>query len=68
MTPIPSRTVLSRRNLLGLGLGTAAAGLLAGCAVPGSTNVNKAALVPAAAGGETVQITYWAWLKDLQKV
>ncbi len=68
MTPIPSRTVLSRRNLLGLGLGTAAAGLLAGCAVPGSTNVNRAPLVPAAAGSETVQITYWAWLKDLQKV
>ncbi len=35
---------------------------------PGSTNVNKAPLVPAAAGSGTVQITYWAWLKDLQKV
>lgn len=59
---------LSRRQLLGFGLGTAAAGLLAGCAVPGSTNVNRAALVPTAASGETVQLTYWAWLKDLQKV
>ncbi|PZF57679.1 sugar ABC transporter substrate-binding protein [Curtobacterium sp. MCSS17_008] len=68
MTPTPPRTVISRRNLLSLGLGTAAAGLLAGCAVPGSTNVNRAALVPAAADGETVQLTYWAWLKDLQKV
>ncbi|QWS32825.1 extracellular solute-binding protein [Curtobacterium aetherium] len=64
----PSRTPLSRRQLLGFGLGTAAAGLLAGCAVPGSTNVNRAALIPAASGGETVQLTYWAWLKDLQKV
>ncbi|MDN3477825.1 extracellular solute-binding protein [Curtobacterium sp. APC 4022] len=66
MTPSP--TPLSRRSLLGFGIGTAAAGLLAGCAVPGSTNVNRSALVPAAARGETVQITYWAWLKDLQKV
>lgn len=68
MKPTPTQRLLSRRNLLGLGLGTAAAGLLAGCAVPGSTNVNKAALVPAATGSETVQLTYWGWLKDLQKV
>lgn len=64
----PPQRPITRRHLLGFGLGTAAAGLLAGCAVPGSTNVNKAALVPAAASGETVQLTYWAWLKDLQKV
>ncbi|MBT1665538.1 extracellular solute-binding protein [Curtobacterium flaccumfaciens] len=64
----PRPRPITRRHLLGFGLGTAAAGLLAGCAVPGSTNVNKAALVPAAASGETVQLTYWAWLKDLQKV
>ncbi|MBM7803802.1 multiple sugar transport system substrate-binding protein [Curtobacterium luteum] len=68
MTPSTRRSPITRRQLLGFGLGTAAAGLLAGCAVPGSTNVNKAALIPAASGGETVQLTYWAWLKDLQKV
>ena len=67
MTPTPDRRI-SRRHLLGFGLGTAAAGLLAGCAVPGSTNVNRAALIPAAAGGEKIELVYWAWLKDLQKV
>jgi multiple sugar transport system substrate-binding protein len=68
MTPQPNRRSISRRQLLGFGLGAAATGLLAGCAVPGSTNVNKAALIPAAASGQKVQLTYWAWLKDLQKV
>jgi multiple sugar transport system substrate-binding protein len=57
MTPQPNRRPVSRRQLLGFGLGTAAAGLLAGCAVPGSTNVNKAALVPAAASGQKVELT-----------
>ena len=47
----PRPRPITRRHLLGFGIGTAAAGLLAGCAVPGSTNVNKAALVPAAALG-----------------
>ncbi|MCJ1714064.1 sugar ABC transporter substrate-binding protein [Curtobacterium sp. VKM Ac-2922] len=68
MTPTNPRRPITRRQLFGFGIGAAATGLLAGCAVPGSTNVNKAALVPAAASGETVTLTYWAWLKDLQKV
>jgi multiple sugar transport system substrate-binding protein len=68
MTPTTPRRPLTRRQLFGFGIGAAATGLLAGCAVPGSTNVNKAALIPAAASGQKVELTYWAWLKDLQKV
>jgi multiple sugar transport system substrate-binding protein len=68
MTPTPQRRPFTRRQLFGYGIGAAATGLLAGCAVPGSTNVNRAAVIPAAASGETVTLTYWAWLKDLQKV
>lgn len=68
MTPTTPRRPLTRRQLFGFGIGAAATGLLAGCAVPGSTNVNKAALIPAAASGQKVTLTYWAWLKDLQKV
>lgn len=58
---------LSRRQLLGAGLGTAALGILTGCATPGVTSVNTKPVIPAA-GGEPVTITYWAWLKDLQNV
>jgi multiple sugar transport system substrate-binding protein len=61
-------TRITRRQLLSAGIGTAAVSLLAGCAVPGSSNVNKASLIPAAAGSGVVTLTYWAWLKDLQKV
>jgi multiple sugar transport system substrate-binding protein len=59
-------TRITRRQLLSAGIGTAAVGLLAGCAVPGSSNVNKASLIPAAAGSGVVTLTYWAWLMDLQ--
>ncbi|MFP3713135.1 ABC transporter substrate-binding protein [Puerhibacterium sp. TATVAM-FAB25] len=58
---------ITRRELLGLGLGAGAAAVLAGCATPGTTSVNAQPVVPAAAG-EKVTLTYWAWLKDLQKV
>ncbi|SDQ26130.1 multiple sugar transport system substrate-binding protein [Curtobacterium sp. UNCCL20] len=68
MTPTTPRRPFTRRQLFGFGIGAAATGLLAGCAVPGSTNVNKAAVIPAAASGQKVTLTYWAWLKDLQKV
>ncbi|MFJ3384463.1 MULTISPECIES: ABC transporter substrate-binding protein [unclassified Curtobacterium] len=68
MTPPSPRRPITRRQLFGFGIGAAATGLLAGCAVPGSTNVNRAAVIPAAASGETITLTYWAWLKDLQKV
>lgn len=59
---------LTRRRLLGLGLGTAAAGVLAGCSTPGTTSVNNRPQVPAKSPGEKITLTYWAWLKDLQKV
>lgn len=59
---------ISRRELLGLGLGAGAAAVLAGCATPGTTSVNAQPVVPAARSGEKVTLTYWAWLKDLQKV
>ncbi len=56
---------LSRRGFLGLGM-SAGAALLAGCSTPGSTSVNAAPVIPPASG--PVKLTYWAWLKDLQKV
>lgn len=59
---------LTRRRLLGLGLGTAAAGILGGCATPGTTSINSRPVIPAKAAGEKITLTYWAWLKDLQKV
>ncbi|MBS1906252.1 MAG: sugar ABC transporter substrate-binding protein [Actinobacteria bacterium] len=60
-------TKITRRQLLGLGAGAFALGTLAGCATPGITSVNRLPTIPAAEG-ETVTITYWAWLKGLQKV
>ncbi|MDI3403369.1 ABC transporter substrate-binding protein [Streptomyces cavernicola] len=59
---------LTRRRLLGLGAGGALATAVAGCASPGAVSVNKAPALPAAAPGETVTLTYWSWVKDLQKV
>ncbi len=58
----------TRRQLLGAGLSTAAIALLAGCASPGMSSVNSSALIAPAAAGEKVILTYWSWLKDLQKV
>ena len=58
---------LSRRQFLTAGLGAMALGTLAGCATPGTTSVNAAPPIPPATG-EKVTLTYWAWLKDLQKV
>jgi multiple sugar transport system substrate-binding protein len=59
---------LTRRRLLGLGLGTAAAAILSGCATPGTASVNNAPVIPPKAPGEKITLTYWAWLKDLQKL
>ena len=61
-------TRLSRRTLLGAGLGAGAAWALAGCATPGTTSVNAQPTIPPAPSGETVHLTYWAWLTDLQNV
>jgi multiple sugar transport system substrate-binding protein len=60
--------ILNRRRVLGLGLAAAgAAGVgLTGCAPPTPLRVNAQARIPKS---ETkVTLTYWAWLKDLQKV
>lgn len=59
---------ISRRQLLGLGVGASAAAVLAGCTTPGSRLVNAQPTIAPAAAGEKVRLTYWAWLKDLQKV
>lgn len=53
---------------MGLALGAGAGAALAGCGTPGTTSVNTAPTIPAAAPGEKITLTYWAWLKDLQKV
>ncbi|QGH68119.1 extracellular solute-binding protein [Pseudactinotalea sp. HY158] len=61
-------TSLTRRQLLTFGLGATAAGALAACATPGTTSVNAAPTIPPEPSGHPVRLTYWAWLKDLQKV
>jgi multiple sugar transport system substrate-binding protein len=62
------RVTIGRRRLLGLGLGALGAAALAGCAPPGANPVNAEPTIPAAGPGEKITLTYWAWLKDLQKV
>lgn len=57
---------LTRRQLLELGLGAGTLGALAACATPGTVSVNAQPTI--AAAGEPIRLTYWAWLKDLQKV
>ncbi len=57
---------LNRRDLLRLGVAGGAVATLAGCSTPGTTSVNAQPTVPAAEG--PITLTYWAWLKDLQKV
>ncbi|WP_349864553.1 sugar ABC transporter substrate-binding protein [Leifsonia sp. WHRI 6310E] len=61
-------TDLTRRSLLGLGAAAATTALLSACSTPGTTSVNTAPPIRAAARGEKITLTYWAWLKDLQKV
>ena len=58
---------VSRRHLLGAGMGALAGGFLASCATPGTVSVNTVPTI-APAGGEKITLTYWGWLKDLQKV
>ena len=59
---------LTRRQLLCGGLGASALALLTGCATPGTVSVNTAPAIPAASAGEKVTLTYWSWLKNVQKV
>src|SRR5699024_12376757 len=56
---------LSRRAALA-GSGAAMLAGLGACAPPNPGNVNAAPTIPPDDG--PVTITYWAWLKDLQKV
>lgn len=60
---VPSPRGLTRRAAL---LGGAGAAGLAACAPTGAGTVNSAPTIPATDG--KVTLTYWAWLKDLQKV
>ncbi|UYG17790.1 extracellular solute-binding protein [Brachybacterium huguangmaarense] len=55
----------SRRAVLGGGAAALAAGLAA-CTSTGAATVNSGPTIPASSG--KVTLTYWAWLKDLQKV
>ncbi|GAB3523467.1 ABC transporter substrate-binding protein [Arthrobacter monumenti] len=57
---------VTRRQLLGYGLGAAVMASIAGCGTPGSTSINAAPTIPQA--GKKVTLTYWSWLKNLQKV
>ncbi len=61
---------LTRRQFVGLGLGgaAAAAAALAGCSPAGATSVNAEPTIPPITPGKKITLTYWAWLKDLQKV
>jgi multiple sugar transport system substrate-binding protein len=59
---------MTRRQLLSLGAAGGATALLAGCSTPGTVSPNSGAPIAAAAQGEKITLTYWAWLKDLQKV
>ncbi|GAA3740067.1 multiple sugar transport system substrate-binding protein [Spinactinospora alkalitolerans] len=58
---------LSRRHLLRAGLGAGLGATLAACGT-GRRGTAEQALIPRAEPGETVHLTYWSWLKDLQKV
>ncbi|MFJ3958271.1 ABC transporter substrate-binding protein [Arthrobacter sp. NPDC090010] len=58
---------LSRRQLLGAGLGGLSTAALGACATPGTHSVNSDAVIPPATG-QTIRLSYWAWLKDFQKV
>jgi multiple sugar transport system substrate-binding protein len=58
---------LSRRQILGTGLGAVAGGILAGCSTPGTVSVNTAPTI-APVSGEKITLSYWGWLKDLQNV
>ncbi|SDS89417.1 extracellular solute-binding protein [Microlunatus soli] len=62
---------MDRRRLLGYSAaGLAGAGLattgLSACAPPAAPRVNTEPAIPPASG--KIKLTYWAWLKDLQKV
>lgn len=57
---------LSRRQLVKLGVGGGLGAALAACGGPGTGP--EQGVIPPARPGEKVHLTYWAWVKDLQKV
>jgi len=59
------KSPVSRRSAL-VGGGAALAAGLAACAPPNPGNVNAEAAIPPSEG--PVTLSYWAWLKDLDKV
>lgn len=58
---------LSRRHLFRAGLGVGAGTVLTACGTGRRGNTEQP-LIPRAEPGETVHLTYWSWLKDLQQV
>ncbi|WP_394938003.1 ABC transporter substrate-binding protein [Psychromicrobium sp. YIM B11713] len=58
----------TRRSAIALGLSAGTAALLSACATPGSVSANTKPTIAPAASGEKITLTYWAWLKDLQKI
>ena len=56
----------TRRALIAGGAAAAVAAGAAACTATGASTVNSGPTIPPAEG--KVQLTYWAWLKDLQKV
>lgn len=63
--PAVRTPAFSRRTALAGGA-TAAAATLTGCSALGARSANGGPTIPASDG--KVTLTYWAWLKDLQKV
>ena len=57
---------MSRRAALGGGAAALGAAALSACTPTGAAQVNSGPTIPAASG--KVHLTYWAWIKDLQKV
>lgn len=54
--------------MLRASLGAAALGLMTACATPGTRSVNTMDAIAPAAPGQKVKLTYWTWLKDIQRV
>ncbi|MGK9146276.1 extracellular solute-binding protein [Plantibacter flavus] len=59
---------MTRRQLLAWAAAGGATALLAGCSTPGTVSPNAGPTIAPAVSGEKITLTYWAWLKDLQKV
>ncbi|MGO2052441.1 ABC transporter substrate-binding protein [Glutamicibacter sp. 287] len=58
----------TRRRLLKAGLGAAALGVMTACGTAGPRSADAMPTIAPAAPGEKVRLTYWSWLKDIQRV